>query len=124
MTAKRITQVITVTLTIGASLAILLLPSYVTASVDSDGHEVVSAETALAVVGPWILALLAIPNVVAIAPLLARGRAWQPISIVSTLLLTGFGVASMLSLGMYFLPAILASIVAVFLPTRPHPRRR
>lgn len=116
--AKRIAQVVTVALSLAATLAILVLPGYVTVSLDTDGTEIVSTASVLTVVGPSVLAVLTIPNLFAIAPLLARGRALQPVSIASAVLLAGFGVVSAATLGLYFVPAILGAIVAVFLPPR------
>ena len=120
MNAKRMVQIITVVLTLAATLAILVLPSYVEVNMDSEGNESVSFETILISVGSWFLAVIAVPNIIAVAPLLARGRAWQPVSIGSTVLLVGFAVIGALSVGFYFIPAILSSLIFVFLPTRPH----
>lgn len=116
--AKRIAQVVTVALSLVATGAILVLPGYVTVTLDSAGTEIVSTASVLTVVGPSVLAVLAIPNLFAIAPLLARDRALQPVSIASAVLLAGFGVVSAATLGLYFVPAILGAIVAVFLPPR------
>ena len=120
MNAKRMVQIITVVLTLAATLAILVLPSYVEVNMDSEGNESVSFETILISVGSWFLAVIAVPNIIAVAPLLARGRAWQPVSIGSTVLLVGFAVIGALSVGFYFIPAILSSLISVFLPTRTH----
>jgi uncharacterized membrane protein len=118
MNAKRIVQIITLALTLAATLAILVTPSYLQVSSDSNGNESISTESVLTVVGTWFLAVLAIPNIIAVAPLLARGRVWQPVSIGSTVLLVGFGVVGALSVGFYFIPTILSSLVSVFLPTQ------
>ena len=117
--AKRIVQFVAAALALAAVLAVALLPSYIEVSTTSDGGEVVTSSTVLQVVGLWFLLVLAIPLAITLLPLPARGRAWQPLSIISATLLTLFTILGSLSIGFYFLPAMIASIVAAFLPTRP-----
>lgn len=117
--AKRILQLIAASLAIAAALAVLFLPSYIEVTESSGGQESISSQTALEFVGPRILLVVAIPVALAALPLFARGRAWRPLSIASALMLTLFAVIGSLSVGWYFLPAMLVAIVAAFIPDRP-----
>ncbi|MEZ3160983.1 hypothetical protein AB1K54_10625 [Microbacterium sp. BWT-B31] len=126
-TVKRWLQFIVLALALAAVLAIALLPNYIQVSqtTGSDGtdQEVIGSATVLQVVGLWFLLVLAIPILLALLPILATGRAWQPLSIVSAVLLGIFAVVGSLSIGWYFLPATLVAIIAACLPTRPRRNR-
>lgn len=125
-TVKRWLQFIALAFTVAAVLAIALLPSYIQVgqTTDSSGaaEEVVESATVLQVVGVWFLLVLAIPVLLALLPILATGNAWQPLSIVSAVLLGIFTVIGSLSIGWYFLPATLVAIIAACLPTRRRAR--
>lgn len=116
--AKRILQFLAFAFTLAAVLAILILPSYITVESDSKGNETVSTSTVLAETGPVVLAILAVPTLIAAVPLLLRGRTWQPGTITSALLLVGFAIVSGLTIGFYFVPAAILALVATFLPPR------
>lgn len=123
--AKRITQIVALALTIAATLALLIIPSYTSVSEDSTGEETIETLPLLSVVGAWYLIVLALPIVFTIAPLIPKHRRWQTVSIVSTILLVLFAMIGSLSIGYYYIPAAIAAIVAVFLSTtgrRTHPR--
>ncbi|MDM4764400.1 hypothetical protein QT381_15475 [Galbitalea sp. SE-J8] len=122
--AKRVTQYVAAALALAAALAIALLPSYIQVSTTSDGQESITSGTVLEVVGIWFLLVLAIPLILAALPLSATGRAWQPLSIVSAVLLSIFALVGSLSIGWYFVPATIAAIVAVFLPRHPRTHYR
>ena len=77
----------------------------------------------LQVVGAWFLLVLAIPALLGLLPILATGKLWQPLSIVSAVLLGIFSIIGSLSIGWYFLPATLVAIVAACIPTRRRARR-
>lgn len=123
--AKRVTQIIAAALTVAATLALLIIPSYTSVSEDSTGEETIETVPLLTVVGAWYLVVLALPIVFTIAPLIPKHRRWQTISIVSTILLVLFTVIGSLSIGYYYIPASIVAIVALFLPTserRTRPR--
>lgn len=56
------------------------------------------------------------PILLTAIPLLARGRAGRPIAIACTALLAVFTVIATASIGWFFVPALLAAFVAIFLP--------
>lgn len=122
LTTKRALQLAALALAVAGAAAVALLPSYIRVSTSSDGTEHVDAATVLEVVGVWYLAVLAIPVIAAVLPLPAIGRAWQPLSIVSAVLLAAFSFVGSLSIGWYFLPAAIVAIVAACFPTRPRIR--
>jgi len=123
--AKRITQIVAAALTVAATLALLIIPSYTSVSENSAGEETIETLPLLAVVGTWYLVVLALPIVFTIAPLIPKHRRWQTVSVVSTILLVMFTVIGALSIGYYYIPAAIVAIIAVFLPTsgrRTRPR--
>lgn len=115
---KRVLQIIASALSLAAGLAVLFLPGYVVATADSSGNQEIETVTTLEWTGPWAIALVLIPFVIASLPLLLKGRAWQVVSVVSAVLLVVFGLLSSWSIGFYYLPAAAISLIAVFLPTR------
>lgn len=118
MGAKRIAQFMALALVLAGVLALLVLPSYVSVTEDSTGHQSVEALPFLTVMGAGYLALLVIPVIIAAAPLLFRWRGWPVASIASAILLAAFAVVASLSIGVFFLPGTFAAIVAASLPPR------
>lgn len=118
LSAKRILQLISVALAVGAAVAVANLPLYTQVTATSDGVEQVGSATVLDEAGLGYLAVLAIPVVAAVLPLPASGRAWQPLSILSAVLLAGWCILGALSIGWFFVPALAAAVVAVCLPMR------
>lgn len=121
--AKRVLQLAAFALMGGAVLAIVFLPTYPSISGSSSSsdpavHLVGASQTALEVNGTAILAFLAVPFVAAAAPLLAIGRAWQPVSIGSALLLLVCTIITAVTIGVFIVPATIAAVIATFLPPR------
>jgi hypothetical protein len=114
---RRLAQSVALALAVLAILAILLIPMYGSATSDSSGQFATTTVTVLAVNGPGILIVLAIPFVIALAPIVVQARATKPVSIAAAALLTAFSLISLLTIGGFFLPAAIAEIIAVFLPT-------
>lgn len=119
LTVKRVLQIIALALAAAAVVALCALPGYVSVTTDSRGHESIQTQGVLAVMGLPYLAVLMIPVVLAAIPLLLRGRAWQPASITVAILIAAFGILGALSIGFYYLPAVIVSIVAAIVPARP-----
>ena len=115
--AKRITQIVAAALTVAATLALLILPSYTSVSEDSTGEETIETLPLLSVVGVWYLVVLVLPLVFTVAPLIPKHRWWQTVSVISTILLVLFTAIGSLSIGYYYIPAAIAAIVAAFLPS-------
>ncbi len=125
--AKRVIQIIALAINAAAVSAIVLLPSYVSVTTDSAGNESITTRAVLQVGGTGFVAILALPLIFAAAPLFARGSSWQIFSIGSTVLLAVFAIVASLSIGFYFLLAVVLEGIAVFLRPRrriPGPRRR
>lgn len=117
--AKRVAQLVALALVVAAILAILVIPSYESVTTDSSGHETVTVSNVLSVNGLGVLAVLAIPFAISAIPMLVRGRAWNTVSIVAAVLLGVFAAIAALSLGLFFVPALIAEIVAACIPSRP-----
>ena len=116
--AKRLVQVIAVALAVLGGWLMLVLPSYGSAAMDSSGAETVATVTMLDAAGPAAVGLAAVPVAIALLPLFGVGRAWQPLSISASVLTGCFVLLGILSVGIFFVPALLAGLVAVFLEPR------
>ena len=114
--AKWISQIVTLILTIAAGLAVLFVPGYQVVTSDSGGDELARSATALEHLGAWVLLLTLIPVAIATAPLLASRRHWQPVTIGATALLAIWGVISAFTIGLYYLPAIAVLLASIFMP--------
>jgi len=72
--------------------------------------------TLMATEGPGVIGLLAIPAIHAAVPVAAgRRRPAQPLRAVSALLLTAFSIVGIFSVGLFFVPAALAMVMAASL---------
>lgn len=82
-------------------------------------RELVEQATLLAANGPWVLALLAAPVVLAAVPLLLRGRVGQRRSArVSAALLLTFVLLTGFSVGLLYAPSALLMVLAAVLNGR------
>lgn len=124
--AARVLQGVAFALTIAVALAVLFLPTYAseTSSAGSgspDGPVVTEGLTALAVNGPAILVPLLIPVFLTGLPFLVRGKPWKGVSIAATVLLAAFAVLGLASIGLFYLPALVASTAALLVrpPAKP-----
>ncbi|AYG04869.1 hypothetical protein [Gryllotalpicola protaetiae] len=115
-------QLIALALAVVAVAAVLFVPSYSIETSSSDHGASYFVVSALVVNGPGMLVPLGIPLLVAVAPVAARGRAWHPVSITATVLLAAFAVIGAFSIGIFFAPAALVEIVALFLHAGPRAR--
>lgn len=118
--AARIWQLVALALAVAASLIVLLAPLYSSsASSCTPGVACATAPaapaSALAVNGPGLLGPMLIPVLFTLAPLLVRGRAWRPASIVCAVLLGMTVLVALLTISMFYLPALVASIVGASL---------
>ena len=116
--AKRVAQLIALLFTAVAAIAVLFVPSYTTATSDSDGNETIGSSTVWEVNGPVFLLVIAIPIAIAILPLLVRGPAWPVVSVLAAVLLGLFALLGSFTIGFSFIPPVAAQLVAVFLPPR------
>jgi len=122
--AKRFAQLIAFVLATVAGMVVLFAPSYTIATSDSEGNEAVGSSTVWEVNGPISLLIIAIPVAITILPLLVRGPAWPAVSVVAAVLIGLFAVIGLFTVGFYFIPAVAADLVAVFLPARLPATRR
>lgn len=124
LNAKRVLQIVAAALALIATVALCVLPSYVSVTTDSQGHEKIETQPLLAVMGSAYLLVLLIPVAIAVVPLFLHGRAWKISSIVAAVLLGGFAILGAVSIGRYYLPAGIIEIIAACLPLRPRHRER
>ncbi|MBZ2195747.1 hypothetical protein [Occultella gossypii] len=64
--------------------------------------------------GPAVLGVLAIPVLLAGLPLLLKGRV---IAVLTAVLLIAFAFFTLLGIGVFYVPAALTAVVALFLPS-------
>lgn len=120
--AKRTVQILALVLAVAGVLVAALVPSYSTVTEGSAGEHSVEEASLLSVMGPWYLAVLALPVLFAVAPLVSRNRGWQAVSIMSAVLLVLFCGAGVLSIGYFFVPATIAAVVGAVLRRPECPR--
>lgn len=110
---KRIWQLVALALAIAAAAVALLAPIFAVTAQQGAGQTEVRA-TALQVAGPSVFAVVAIPLVLAVLPLLARGRPWVWLSYVSSVALAIYTITGIMSIGLLFLPATIVAVVGAF----------
>ena len=115
---KRLLQWIALVLGVAASALLAFLPVYSGVTSDSNGISIETSATLVQVNGPSVLILLAIPITISLVPLFTRGRAWQPLSIAAAILLGIVVFLGILSIGIFFMPAMIVEVIAACLPTR------
>jgi hypothetical protein len=111
---------------VAAALGLVFLPtgSSQTSNADSAGNVVTSAITHTTLLqsdGPSVLFILGVPVVLTLVGLLAPERARRSVSVVSTSLLGICVVLGAMSIGVFFVPALVCSIVAVARSQHPLP---
>lgn len=114
LSRRRVVQLAAAAAAVVAAVLVCTLPLYTGASSGSDGTERVERLSAWQLMGPSILLTVAFPVVFSLLPLFARGRWWQRLGFVSAALLILFTLASLLSIGMLFVPATALAVVAMF----------
>jgi len=115
---KRMLQVLALVLAVVAAVLVLFMPSYTVVTSDSSGASTTETLSIWQYNGPMFALVVAIPVVIALVPVLVRGRWWPLVSVVSAGLLLGFAFLGAMSLGFAFLPAALAAGVAAMLKPR------
>lgn len=107
-------QVAALALSVLASLALLVVPAFGGTSVtqSSDGTEVQRTTTLLEAQGPSVLVPLAVPALLMLVPLYHRGAARRWVSLACTVLLGSFALLGLLSIGAFYLPALVCSVAA------------
>jgi hypothetical protein len=113
---KNVRQVIAVSLTIAASLVLLIVPMYTKVELTEGAPGQVSHSTLLETVGPSIFVPLLIPIVLTAIPLLLGGRARIQVSVATTVALAVFVVIGSASIGWFYVPALTAAVAAVVAP--------
>ena len=115
---KRVLQIVAFVFTIAAALVVIFLPGSIEVSQDSTGRQAVTTPTLIQSSGGAILVPLLIPVILTVIPLLVRNRGWQATSIVATVILAVFAIIASASIGMFYLPAVVAAVTSLFIPSR------
>jgi hypothetical protein len=115
---KRMLQVLALVLTAVTAVLVLFMPSYTIVTSDSNGEQSISTLSIWEYNGPLFALVLAVPVVVALIPVVMRGRWWPLVSVISAGLLLGFAFLGAMSIGLAFLPAALAAVAAAMLKPR------
>lgn len=112
-TVPRVAQIAAFVFVIAATLAAILLPSSVRMNITNAGSPKIETPTLLEIHPPTVLIPLVIPLVLTLIPLLVREKGWRIVSIVCVVLLAVFTVIASASVGWFYIPALLAGLVAV-----------
>ncbi|HKT55837.1 MAG TPA: hypothetical protein VJR25_03615, partial [Microbacterium sp.] len=81
-----------------------------------------TSQTVLQVMGGGYLVILLLPAVALAIPLLLRGRAAAVVALVAAVLVSMFVLLGILSIGLFYLPAVVCAVIAAALPSAPrHP---
>jgi hypothetical protein len=112
-------QLVALVLSVAASLLLLVLPVYESSTTSSSGAEMSGTSTLLETQGPGVMVTLAVPILLTAVPLLLQGRARGAVSLVCTLLLGIGTLLALLSIGVFYLPALVCSIAATTAAFRP-----
>jgi hypothetical protein len=115
---KRRLQIAALVLVAVAATVVVFVPLSTEVTSDSNGNETTAAVSLLQSMGPSVLLIVAIPIVIAALPLFSRGRSWMVLSIVSAALLWTFAVLGLLSIGVFFIPGGILSLIAACIPAR------
>lgn len=115
---KRMLQVLALVLAVVTAALVLFMPSYTVVTSDSIGASTTATLSIWQYNGPLFALVVAIPVVIALAPVLVRGRWWPLVSVVSAGLLLGFAFLGAMSIGFAFLPTALAAALAAMLRPR------
>ena len=115
---KSVRQILAFSLSIAASLVLLLVPVYSTATISKDGPDQVTASTLLEVVGSSIVVPLLIPVALTGMPLLVRGPARMHASIAATVALAVFTLLASATIGWLYVPALAAALASAVAPAR------
>lgn len=121
-TVPRVAQIAAFVFVIAATLAAILLPSSVRMNITNAGSPKIETPTLLEIHPPTVLIPLAIPLILTLIPLLVREKRWRIVSIVCVVLLAVFTVIASASVGWYYMPALLAGLVAVLYSPRRQTR--
>jgi hypothetical protein len=115
---KSVRQIIAFSLTVAASLVLLLVPVYSTVKLTNDGPDQVTASTLLEIVGPYIFVPLLIPVALTGLPLLLKGPAQLYASVATTIALAIFTLIASATIGWFYVPALAAALASVLAPSR------
>lgn len=111
LNTKRIWQLVALTLGISAAIAVYTWAIFTTTPELGDQA---LRQTAYEVAGPTVIYVVAAPLALLAIPLLLRGRAWVVGSFISGVALILYSVTGIMSIGLLFLPATIASVVGAF----------
>ncbi|HSF27316.1 MAG TPA: hypothetical protein VLC50_07350 [Actinomycetes bacterium] len=113
---RPVASLVTLTLAATASLVLAFVPmgtsESVTVSNDGPVSRTVASTTMLQTEGPSVLVALALPVLLAALPVLVPPRYRLVVAVPSAVLLGVFVFLAMFSVGIFFLPAFIASVVA------------
>lgn len=118
LSAKRLLQLAAFALAVAGSAYLAVVPVYSGSWTDSTGASGTASATLIEVNGTWAIVLLAVPVLITLVPLFARGRAWQVLSIAAAVLLGVVTILGSMTIGVFYMPALIVAIVAACLPVR------
>lgn len=115
-TGRWTAQHVALVLAVAAALLLAIAPTGSSESVTTDSTgtvtESVSHTTLVQSQGPGVLIVLAIPVVLTLAPLLVPPRLRRTVGLVCAVLLAALVILGALTIGIWFMPALIATLVA------------
>ncbi|GAA4367916.1 hypothetical protein [Paeniglutamicibacter cryotolerans] len=107
-------------LAIVATAALLFLPFYGGVSVSSNGGQSTETATLLQENSPVVLIVLAVPLLLTLLPLCPPPKSRRIVAVTCLVVLAAFVLVSLLTIGRFYLPALVVSLVSVLpRPGRP-----
>lgn len=120
---RRVAQVASLLLAAVAAAFLLGAPMYTGDSVSSDGTTTPTSSTLAEVNGRWVAALVLAPAVLIAVHTLWVGRGRRAAIVVCTAPVAVLCLLGILTIGVFYLPAVILSGVSLLLPARdPAPR--
>lgn len=105
-------QLAAVALAVVASVLLLVVPTGTSETTTSTGEHTSESTTLLGTEGPSVLWPLLVPVLLTLVPLLVSRRLRPAVSITCTVLLAVGVILAVLSIGVFFVPALVLAVIA------------
>lgn len=120
---RRVVQLVALLLASGSAILLLAAPLYSgeTTAVSSDGTTTATrtAATLAEVNGGWVIGLVLVPVALVAVHALWAGRGRTAAIVACTAPVALLGLVGILTIGVFFLPAVIVSGVSLLVPARP-----
>ena len=114
--ARRAMQLLSLVLAAAAAAYLLAVATYSGTATTEDGETAEVAATLVDINGRWVIAILLAPVLLIGTHALWQGRGRTVAILVCTLPVLLFSLAGMLTVGIFFMPAVIASGLSLVVP--------